>query len=423
MPVLLILSIVIFTCLHLISVKSEGAQTCNSHSGGDTGKATEAILSHMTDEGFIDEDRANDGLYNRNRFNPYGNAVNIVALDSRNARKTLIAWKQIYDYQKRGGGFHGFYFFYGDGAEPLIDSEKDRRLTAQAAWMSLAISHYVSRKEISEPDRTEFSKMRDDINDWILKRNRNPDGGLSMGEGQYDGDLGYGQRTKAPIQYANLYATEHNIDAYAALKSSSRASDRREAGRLEQYLLGRFDLKTNMFDGGYKTADERPLDAQTWLVLALDETKRKQHRDKLNAALKEALRRYQITAEYKGRSVTGLHSGNGDIRGVWPEGTYGMIQALQAMAKGNEMAGDSAAAKQFREKARFYSQEMAKLQNESGAFIYDTSGAWNSGVPFDHMSGTAWSILSAQGVNPFNPSERLGSDATKCPPALNRPIG
>lgn len=376
--------------------------TCTTYSRNS---AISAIERHTTSDGLIDEDRGN-GEWERTRANPYGNSVDIIALVQSNpnqAKKTLEAWKKIYDYQIRTEKkFTGFYFFYGAGLEPLIDSKKDRKLTAQAAWVSLAIEHY--QKKTGD---LSFSKMREDINSWIRDQSHNEEGGVSMGTGTYHGDLGYGQKTKERIEYDKVFATEHNIDAYAALSRSSRQEDKTEAERLRQYLLKRHDPKSKMYDGGFRTSSERPLDAQTWMVLTLSESDRIKNIANLNASIEETLKKYEITADYKGQNVKGVHSGNGDVRGVWPEGTYGMILSLRALAAANDKAGNSKKSKLFREKANEYEKEMAKLQSSDGSFVYDTSGVWNEGKPFAHMSGTAWSLLVHEGVNPFNPNEKL----------------
>jgi hypothetical protein len=368
--------------------------------GGSTSRSIEALIRQMArGGGLVDEDRGNDGRF---RANPYGNSVDGMAMDTTSERSILEKLNEIYSYQAAHGGFNGFYQFYSSSLDPLVNGADSPRLTAQAAWVSLGVADYEART-----GDTKFSEMKSGINDWLLARSTNPDGGLSMGTGTYNGDDGYG-RTIGPLQYSQVYATEHNIDAYAALSRSTRQEDQAAAATLRDYILNRYDPATGMFDGGYNTND-RPLDAQTWSAMAivprLSDQEKEMYLPNFNTAIDNVLSRYVIEGNYNGQAVVGVNSGNGDVKGVWPEGTYGLVGALNVLADANK-ASDPTRAAYYTEKANLFMSEMEKLIDpNTGAHIYDTSGVWNNGVPFSHMSGTAWSVLAKQGKNPFYEEE------------------
>ncbi len=392
-----------------------------------------SIAAYSSPSGLIDEDHL-EGGHNRFRANPYGNAMTSLVLKPAAAKKTLSKWESIYLEQiRKHGSFQGLYFFYDEDGSALMNSEHDRKLTAQSAWMSLATLHYEKRTGDKR-----FAAFRNGLNNWIWQQYREKPGAVTMGQGSYHGELGNGCMSTGTTHYNKVIATEHNVDAYAALIHSPRRVDRLRAAKLRRYLLGRFDAKTGLFDGGYEpkgfTASERPLDAQTWLILSMSEKDRKQYVKRFNTALDNVLKKFVITDIYHGKTVRGAHSGNlsgkncgRDIYGVWSEGTYGLIGALRAMAKTNHALGKTDKGNHYNKEANALSYEMGKLQQPNGALDYDSIGVWSGAVvdfktskflkrgkPLSHMSGTAWSLAIQDGINPFNPHEKLPAPKLYC---------
>jgi chitodextrinase len=380
-----------------------------------TGRLSQVILFGVVLAAFpplLPAQTAHDWLSSQQQFNglvdsyqsdssliayTYDQALAIVAFTAEN---DLVRARRILDrlvaIQRSDGSWVDAYSA-ANGSEASIS-----RTSGNPIWVVNAINYYT----LQTGDMT-YVPAAQRCADWFLTlQELNPSssryGSISGG---YDG----GNR----IQWTS---TEHNQDAYAALKNLglilnnpfyiSRANlvynwvTRRMwdpvGGRFYVGLLNSSAVNTGEF-----------LDVQTWGVTALGPNG--PIGEDYTRGLLYAYAKMRLTRTYNGQAIEGFDYNSvlvSPFGGVWFEGTEQMALAL-------EVGGDSAG-------SDFYHSQAALGQSTNGgiiAAIGDGPLVWNTNYPRNSVAATSWFIFCSQSpkINPFRPTNPADLE----PPAIS----
>jgi hypothetical protein len=247
-----------------------------------------------------------------------------------------------------------------------------------------------------------------EMGNWIVNNTYS-----TTGAGGYTGGVQGWEPTPDILTYKS---TEHNIDVYVAFMKLYEATGnpvwRQRAMHAKNFVAAMWNDTDDFFytgthaDGVTISTDARPLDVNTWGLLALGKV------GKYGRGLT-----YADANHYASESIAGiLFEGfdfNTDKDGVWWEGTGQMVTALWTQyyfSSGSTQTWAYNKAIKFRDELR-EAQASAPRTNKQGivATIHDqvttgfdlpTGGPW---YYFNrlHVGATAWFIFSELQWNPF----------------------
>jgi len=201
-----------------------------------------------------------------------------------------------------------------------------------------------------------------------------------------------------PRTYAS---TEHNLDCFAAFTALYRITGeerwRNQADIANNFVELMWDDTRGCYltgttggipDTRNTTADQLPLDAQSWNVLARPDALA------LHPQLLECAESNHLT------SVDGFDGFdfNNDHDGVWFEGTAQMVVAY-------DTARRAGSAEKFREQLRI-AQQMPELAGNGLGLVAAARDGVTSGFGFKlfrraHIGATAWNVFAQLGFNPY----------------------
>jgi hypothetical protein len=283
--------------------------------------------------------------------------------------------------QNLQGYWTSAYYAAGDGVfEWNVD-------TGPIAWMVIAANYYAAK---AGDDR--YRDMANRAITWLETRiDRNPASGSR-------GALNLGVNFWNVPNSEQVYGTEHQLDAYAALRGralfaadeATRGRLRTEADAVLAYLL-REVWKGDHFQRGFNDP-ETWLDCQTWGLLALGV--QGPGGEPFATALAYAGQTMQRTLNYNSSilAVNGFSYNNYQDT-VWIEGT--LQAALAYVLFGSVASGDH------------YAGEMARTVRSDGGLSYsfDQSGSaednWPLNLRYSAVSSMVWYYFYDTAFNPF----------------------
>lgn len=264
--------------------------------------------------------------------------------------------------------------------------------TGNMAWAVLALC--AASEKASPEKRSEYLTAAMKAADFVLTlESENSRGGFTAGYEGWDD-------AQVRIPYAS---TEHNIDLYAAFSALSDAvfeSDPKKAGdyrkaaeKAKSFILSMYDEKLGCFYTG--TADDGetvsdgviPLDTNSLSVLVLGE---------------ELDDPYKTLSFVESRMAVGagFDFSNGDLDGIWNEGTAQMAVCYHELNSTEKY--DAVIAYLKTQTARNGSIPAADRDGVSTGFVIDgTDTLWEFNN-VQSISATAWLALAQLGQNPFD---------------------
>ena len=267
--------------------------------------------------------------------------------------------------------------------------------TGNMAWTIIAWLRY---DEITQ--ETRYLHAADSLGRWIIDNcfDINGAGGYTGGfEGWKPDSTNPQGQTKLKWK-----STEHNLDVYVAFSKLFEAANdsfwQDKAEHAREFVAAMWDSTNGYFytgttdDGITINKDVIPLDAQTWGLLALEDTAR------YGRAIVWATENCSVSEICS--DTCGQLSGfdfNPDKNGIWWEGTAQMVVAYQFL-------GDTAQANNYLNELHKV-QTCAQNNNDKGivAACHDgvaTGFNWvyNNRL---HIGATCWFIFAELGYNPF----------------------
>jgi len=241
-----------------------------------------------------------------------------------------------------------------------------------SAFVALALLQYDRRWGENDYIETACTVM-----DWVIENCSDSSAGFTAG---YDGWPENGSVTVYTTK-----STEHNIDAYAVFTRlyalTGKEKYKNAAASARDFVLsmyseteGRYYLGTKA-DGKTPVTDNTVLDAQSWAVLSLGDSR------PINCALSMKTKE----GGYPFRKAA-------DASGFWPEGTAFTALALRINANDSEAVSALSA--------------METVQLASGGFnsstvpVLDTGLGW-SYFDVPHIAPASWYILAVNNFNPY----------------------
>ncbi len=299
--------------------------------------------------------------------------------DIERAEKVLDFFNSKYEHQLSKGNFIGFVdMHFSTGAEGAT-----YRAGGPNAWLLNAINEYTYKTK-----NNKYLPLAEEIANWLITLQA-IDGGMMGGH------------------HPNLHfiSTEHNADAYAALRNLYLLTQKpiyaQKAEEFKKWILQVAYIPEDKRFGNGKDDPNYALDTSSWTVLALG----KEVEQVLDIA--ETVAQNTQYYECTQTNVEGFDFGGPyydspypDKDAVWFEGTAQMILAYRAVGKN--------------EKAEHFLNETKKCLTES-TYHPKTFGlpyASNAGTPayggwqMTHtplcLSSTAWYLFAKLNYNPFN---------------------
>jgi hypothetical protein len=320
------------------------------------------LLSQQVNAGLVDsyEDDNDIGYV-------YDQAIAVIAFI---AKDDLVRARQVLDtlkaLQHADGYWHTAYYCSSHRVQ-----EHDRHV-GPVLWVALTVVHY---ERASGDDKT-YRAMAIKAIDWCMTLQQ-ADGGINGG---YDrnGDC------------LSWCSTEHNEDAYAALRCF---------GRNDQAAVVKHYLDTHVWDndaqrflcGRNDRAD--PMDVNSWGVAALGASGTHDYAASLDYVLRHHRCTQSGNAGGKLIAVDGFDF-DSNQNDIWFEGQGEMAVAFKTVGRVAE--------------ADYFIDEIIKMQDADGGtgVRYSLNGTHNGYWQMKSdksVSGSAWLIFAIHGVNPFLP--------------------
>jgi hypothetical protein len=266
--------------------------------------------------------------------------------------------------------------YYADTGSPI----STWRLCGNSIWMVLAINYYTQKTG----DNT-FVPAATKCMDWVLQMQD-----MNTASDKYGSISGGLTDAGALITWTS---TEHNYDAYSALKNlgtiTNKQNYKNRAQLVYNWLIGKmWDNTAGRFYTGYNDTSQY-LDPQSWSVVNLGLTGPSGQDFKRSISWAHSI--MNITRPYNGQSINGFDY-DGTIGGVWFEGTEQMSLAYETI-------GDAA-------NSSYYHSQTAKAQSANGGIICavgDGGVAWPTNYQYNSVAATSWFVFCSQRpkVNPF----------------------
>ena len=299
--------------------------------------------------------------------------------DIARAEKVLDFFNGKYEHQLSKGNFIGFVdMHFSTGAEGAT-----YRAGGPNAWLLNAINEYTYKTK-----NTKYLPLAEAIADWLISLQA-IDGGMMGGH------------------HPNLHfiSTEHNADAYAALRNLYLLTQKpiyaQKAEEFKKWIMEVAYIPADKRFGNGKDDPNYALDTSSWTVLALG----KEVEQVLDIA--ETVAQNTQYYDCKQTNVEGFDFGGPyydspypDKDAVWFEGTSQMILAYRTVGKND--------------KAEHFLNETQKCLTESTyhAKTFGLPYASNAGTPAYGgwqmtntplcLSSTAWYLFAKLNFNPFN---------------------
>lgn len=306
--------------------------------------------------------------------------------DLDRARRTLDLFAADLEGQRRQGGFVGFADAYRENGAVGDPS----RSGGPTAWLLLAVNRYAAAS-----GDTRYQDLGRTVADWLLEC-----------QGREGGIVGGYDRWREPMSWVS---TEHNLDAYAALRDFARATgDRRyaeAAWRIRGWLLWDPWVEDEARFANGRADANYASDVASWAVCALGPS----FAPGLAYAERVALCRHRYAP--LGVEVEGFDFGASYRDGPLPDRDAVWFEGTGQFALAYRLAGDDA-------KADFFVGQLEACLTPSAAHP-GTSGlpyASNPGTPPygtwtmpdrpPCVSSTAWYLFAKWRINPFSADDR-----------------
>lgn len=312
--------------------------------------------------------------------------------DIERAEKLLNFFYKKYEDQLKRGHFIGFVdMYFSTGAAGAT-----YRAGGPNAWLLNAINEYTYKT-----GKDTYLAFGEAIADWLIELQA-IDGGMMGGH------------------HPNLHfiSTEHNADAYAALRNlyflTKKEIYAEKAEEFKQWLLDVAYVQADSRFGNGKDDINYALDTSSWTVLSLG----KEVEEVLDIA--EVVAQNTQYYEFTQTNVEGFDFGGPyydtpfpDKDSVWFEGTAQMVLAYQAVGQ--------------TKKAKYFLDQMEQCLTESTYHpkTYGLPYASNPGTPAYGgwqmtntplcLSSTAWYLFAKYDLNPFNLGGTLLLNTKKFP--------
>lgn len=367
----------------------------------------------------------NPGYTGNKRFNPYDQAVVVMALTKKSeiakengnfaeAETLLNDTRNVLDGLRAIQNPDGsFYFNYIFDDNKVINETTGPNTTAMVSWPVMAVNYYTWMT-----GDTSYLDLAIICMDYV-KEQQNEDGSVRFTPGN-----------------EVVRSVEHALDAYSAwshlaylLNKHNLEVNKAEeykicAGKVRNYIESLWDDNEGRFRrGGSGTSDSyKILDTNTWGILAFGTQSHDGSKDfKRGLEYIENNFKYTQTA-LNGNIVTGFDAnldynifadadrGGDGLDMVWSEGTLG---AALAFYEAKDKVKDKSKYDYYLKQYNYYLKEVEKMIRNDGGVLYvtqrgssaecknDTEGEFLS--PASQAVCVGWYILAKEKVNPFNP--------------------